>query len=270
MNSDPVLPPDFLTDKPNVARMYDYFLGGFHNFEIDRIAAEQVIAVHPDVPQAAWVNRAFLRRAVQFLAAQGIDQLLDIGSGIPTAGNVHEIAQKINPATRIVYVDIDPIAVRHSNMILESNPQAVAIRADARQPEQILAYPEVLRLLDFKRPLGLLLVAMLHFVGDDEEAYRLVRVLRDALAPGSYVAISHISHEGFPPEVVAQMEELYTRSTNPVKVRSRVQIARFFEGLELVEPGLVYAPAWRPEDASDLSSDRPERSGIFAGIGCKR
>jgi len=249
--------------------MYDYYLGGYHNFEVDRQAAEQVLALSPDSRLAAHANRAFLRRAVAYLVAQGIEQFLDIGSGIPTAGNVHEIAQRANPAARVVYVDSDPVAVRHSEAILAGNPHAGVIQADARYPEQILDHAETRRRLDFSRPVGVLLVAILHFVPDDTEAYRSVRVLRDAAVAGSYVVISHATNENLPREVVDQAEKLYARSTNPAKARRRAEIERFFDGLEMVEPGLVYVPLWRPESPDDLLLDQPERSLIIGGVGYK-
>ncbi len=234
----PVPPPTGTpADRPSVARMYDYFLGGYHNFAIDRQAAEQIVALYPDTPLVMQANRAFLRRAVQFLVAQGIDQFLDLGSGIPTAGNVHEIAQGLNPAARVVYVDIDPVAVAHSRAILRDNPHAAALLADARQPGAILAHPETRRLLDPGRPLAVLLVALLHFVPDDDQALGLVRELRDALAPGSYLAVSHASYEGMPRELIEQGERLYARTPTPVRSRSRAQIAEFFAGLDPVTDG---------------------------------
>jgi hypothetical protein len=263
-------PPDEISlDKPNPARMYDYFLGGAHNFAIDRQAAEQVAAIMPDLPRIMQANRAFLRRVVTFLVEQGIDQFLDIGSGIPTVGNVHEIAQDINPATRVVYVDIDPIAVRQSEALLRQNPNTTIIQADARQPEYILSHPEVCRMLDFTKPVAVLLVAVLHFVTDDVEAERLVRVFRDAIPSGSYVVITHGTYEGAPRNLIEQSEQLYARTTTPVKTRSGVDIGRFFEELDLIEPGLVYIPRWHPESPDDLFLDQPERSVGFAGVGRK-
>ncbi len=169
MGTPPTPPPGVSTDIPSVARMYDYFLGGYHNFAADRQAAERVLAQFPDTRFIAQANRAFLRRAVTFLGEQGIAQFLDIGSGILTVGNVHEIVQAGNPNARVVYVDSDPVAVIHSETILADNPNAAAVRADARQPEAILAHPEVRRLLDPARPLAVLLVALLHFVTDDRK-----------------------------------------------------------------------------------------------------
>lgn len=199
---------DELTAKPNAARMYDYYLGGANNFGVDREAAERIFEACPDARLFALTNRAFLRRAVRFLTEQGIDQFLDVGSGIPTVGNVHEVAQKANPNARVVYVDIDPVAVSYSQELLEGNANASAIRADARHPKLILAHPEVRRLLDLSRPLGVLLVAVLHFIPDDGEAYATVKTLRGEVAPGSYIAISHATHESMPLEAVKKGEDI--------------------------------------------------------------
>ncbi len=262
------LPDDVPLDKPSPARMYDYLLGGYHNFAIDRMAAEQMIALNPDAPLIMQAYRAFLRRAVKFLVAQGIDQFLDLGSVVPTVGSSHEVAQEFNPAARVVYVDIDPDTVRHSEAILEGSPNTAAVQADVRRPDQLLRHPNVSRLLDFSRPVAVLL-QLLHFVTDDEEAYQLVRVLRETMAPGSYMAISHGTYENAPREVVERLEGLYARSTTPVKLRSRVEIEAFFDGLELVEPGLIYGPLWRPEGPDDIFLDQPERSANFSGVGRK-
>ncbi len=256
-------------DTPSVARMYDYYLGGFHNFAIDRQAADTVATLHPDVALVMRANRAFLRRAVHFLIVQGIDQFLDIGSGIPTVGNVHEVAQRSNPSARVVYVDNDPVAVAHSAAILQGNDAAAIVQADARRPEQILSDPVVRRMLDFDRPLGVLIVALLHFIPDDGEAYGLVRAVRDAVAPGSYLVIGHGTMEGLPPERSAQMERLYAQTTNPGRFRSRAAVERFFEELTVLEPGIVHVPLWRPEGADDLFLHQPERSINFAGVGYK-
>ena len=256
-----------MNDKPSPARMYDYFLGGYHNFEIDRMAAQKVLEIHPETPLVMQSNRYFLRRVVNFLSQQGIDQFLDIGSGIPTVGNVHEIAQKANPNSRVVYVDLESLAVRQGEDILADNPNASIIEADLRQPEAILNHPEVGRLLDFERPVGILIISVLLFVPDDEEAYRAVRTLRDALLPGSYLAISHATYEGSPPELVEQIQQVYAGTPTPVKMRSHEQIERFFGGFELVEPGLVYVPLWRPEGSEDVYFTEPERAVNYGGVG---
>ena len=253
-------------DRPNAARIYDYLLGGYHNFEMDRLAAEKYIAALPDTRLGAQANRAFLRRVVHFCLEQGIDQFLDLGSGIPTAGNVHEIAQQTNPAARVVYVDVDPIAVAHSLAILRDNPNAAAIQADIAQPEQVLNHAEVKRLLDFGRPAAILFVAVLHFVPDDDQAYRAVRVFRDALTCGGYVAVTHLTFDDCP----RGMAETLTKSVlKTSKARTRAQISVLLDGLELVPPGLVYIPLWRPEGPDDVLFDQPERVIGLGGVGRK-
>ncbi|MGB3635407.1 MAG: SAM-dependent methyltransferase [Rubrobacteraceae bacterium] len=262
--------PDRLpTDRPSPARMYDYFLGGYHNFEIDRLAAQKILDINSETPLVMQANRAFMRRVVHFLTQQGIDQFLDIGSGIPTVGNVHEVAQKANPESRVVYADVDSVAVRHGETILAENPNVSIIEADLRQPELILNHPEVRRLLDFERPLAVLIISVLLFVPDDEAAYGAVRVLRDTVAPGSYLAITHGTHEGAPPEVAQRIQNVYANTPTPVKLRSYEEIREFFETFELVDPGLVYVPIWRPESSNDLYLKEPEMSVNYGGLGRK-
>jgi O-methyltransferase involved in polyketide biosynthesis len=255
-------------DAPSAARIYDYLLGGFYNFEVDRAVAQKITEALPDMPLFMRANRAFLRRVVRFLAEQGIDQFLDLGSGIPTVGNVHEIAQQANPSACVVYVDNEPVAVNHSRTILEGNSKATVIQADIRQPEVILGHPETRRLLDFNRPTAVLLLSILLFL-NDEEAYRVVRYVRDALVPDSYIAISHPTDDKTPPEQSERAEKLYAAIGAPVRVRSYNEVERFFDGLELVEPGLVHIPLWRPEGPDDLFLRNPELSGYYAGVGRK-
>jgi S-adenosyl methyltransferase len=268
------LPTVGLTDEqlriPSAARMYDYYLGGHHNLAIDRDAADAAIAIYPGFPLVMQVNRAFLRRAIQFLVGQGIDRFLDIGSGIPTVGNVHLIAQLANAAARVVYVDVDPVAVAHSAVLLQDNDGASIINADLREPEVILDQPTVRELLGSGQPVALILAFVLHFLVDDEQALRVVRTLRDALPPGSYVVISHGTVEHLPPDILDRLVRLYTTTSQPVRIRSRAEILNFFEGLELVEPGLVYVPLWRSEEEGDLLLDRPEQSSGFAGVARKQ
>lgn len=254
-------------DRPNSARMYDYFLGGHHNFAADRAAAERVRTVYPDVIRGAQANRAFLRRTVRFMAEQGIDQFLDLGSGIPTAGNVHEVAQEANPAARVVYVDVEPIAVIHSTAILRGNNQATIIEANAHEPKKILGHPEVHRLLDFNKPIGVLMLALLHFVIDDQEAQAMVARYREALMPGSYIAISHASLERVPDEIVTQFEQVYSQTTTPVKTRVLAQVEPLFAEMDVVDPGIVYVPLWQPEGSDDVFLDQPERSINLGGVG---
>jgi S-adenosyl methyltransferase len=251
------------------ARIYDYLLGGTHNFPADREAAKELVRLAPWAPAIARANRAFLRRAVRFLADSGVRQFLDIGSGIPTAGNVHEVAQVV-PDARVVYVDIDPVAVAESLDILHGNNRATALRGDLRDPETILNHPDVRRLIAFDEPVGVLLVSVLHFVPDDTQAYGAVDRFVGAVAPGSYLVMSHGSLAPDAPgaENVEAAEGLYkTRTATPVFGRDRAGVERFFARLEFVEPGLVYAPSWRPapEDPTDFA-DNPTSCAVLAGV----
>lgn len=265
MEQERWIPPEIPLDKPNAARIYDYLLGGYHNFAQDRSVAERLLQIYPYLFVSAQVNRAFLRRSVRYLLARGIDQFLDIGSGIPTMGNVHEVAQAVIPEARVVYVDIDPVAVAHCQTMLDGNERATAIRADVRAPEEILAHGEVQRLLDLERPLGLLLVAMLHYVVEDDDAFRAVAWLRDAVAPGSCMVLAHSTFVD-----PAQSEGLEVfRSVSDMSLRTRDQILRFFGDWPLEEPGLVPVPLWRPEGPDDPLMDEPERSFAFGGVACK-
>ncbi len=263
------VPDDVPLDRPNVARMWDYFLGGGHNFAIDRQAAEQAIKLYPDMPLVAQVTRGFLRRAVHFLLEQGVDQLLDIGSGIPTAGNVHEIAQRINPAARVVYIDFDPIAIVHSKAILRGVANAVAVQGDARRPEEIVGHPEVRNGLDWTRPIGMLAIAMFHFVPDDAQALSIVQALCDAVPSGSYLALTHATGDGVDQASAEQGEQLYKRTSAALHFRTHDQIAGLLEGLDLVEPGVVYVPLWRPEADDHLLVHQPVRTPNFTGGGRK-
>lgn len=258
-----------VTDKPNSARIYDYLLGGHHNFAQDRAVADRMTAIYPDAPLAARANRAFLRRCITWCVEQGISQFLDIGSGIPTVGNVHVVARRANPDARVVYVDSDPVAVQYSQDILQHERTTIAIQGDARQPERMLHHPDVQHALDFSKPVAVLLVTVLHFLTDDAQALQTVQTLREALAPGSYLALSHLTLDNAPADVVAQLETLYAGSNNPLKYRSHAAVARFFDQLELVEPGLVSLPRWHPDSPNDVFYEQPERSLLLAGVGKK-
>ncbi|MER6158853.1 SAM-dependent methyltransferase [Streptomyces sp. NPDC001868] len=254
---------------PSVARMYDYYLGGSHNFEVDREAARKAMEFMPGLPKIMQANRAFVRRAVRYAAGSGITQFLDIGSGIPTFGNVHEIAQDATPGARVVYVDHDPVAVAHSQAVLEGDDDADVVAADLRKPHDILTSPQVERLIDLNRPVALLLVAILHFVEDTDDPYGAVAELRDALAPGSVLVVSHASFEGIPlPQERAEgAVDVYKDIRNPLIMRSRGEIARFFEGYDMVEPGLVPMAKWRPDTAPE--DEDPYAFSGFAGVGTK-
>ncbi|MFJ8591693.1 SAM-dependent methyltransferase [Streptomyces sp. NPDC093598] len=252
---------------PSVSRMYDYYLGGSHNFEVDREAARRAMEFMPGLPKIMQANRAFMRRAVRYAADQGISQFLDVGSGIPTFGNVHEVAQAARPGARVVYVDHDPVAVAHSEAVLEGNEHAGIVAADLRKPQEILRSPEVERLIDLNRPVALLLVAILHFVEDEDDPYGAVAELGEALAPGSLLVLTHASYEGIPlpPERAGGAVDVYEDIRNPLIMRSREEIARFFEGYDMVEPGLVAMPRWRPDTAPE--DEDPYAFSGFAGVG---
>jgi hypothetical protein len=239
---------DLHTDRPHPARVYDYLLGGKDNFAADREAAQKGLQANPDSRIPPRENRLFLGRAVRYLAEQGIDQFLDIGTGIPSAPNVHHVAQGINPRSRIVYVDNDPIVLAHARALLTSHPDGRTdyIDADLRDVDTILRSPALSNTLDLNRPVGLLLIAILHFVGDEHDPWSIVERLLAALPAGSYLALSHLTGD-FRPEAWEKVAEVYRKQGVTMKVRSKQQIERFFTGLELVEPGLQILPAWRPD-----------------------
>jgi hypothetical protein len=255
-------------DQPSIARVYDYLLGGDHNLPADQKLGRSLAAVDPNVAVLARANRAFLRRAVRFGSQAGIGQFLDIGSGIPTEGNVHEVAQQASPAARVVYADIDPAAVAHSRVILAGNPGAAIIEGDLREPGAILGHPETRRLIDFRRPAGLLLVSVLPFLADAEDPWRVVATLRSALAPGSFIAVSHATDEGRPVTVQAMGKVYGDGVPTAGGIRSRADILRFFDGLRLVDPGLVNVPLWRPDSPGGVPAD-PGRFWVLAGVGVK-
>jgi SAM-dependent methyltransferase len=261
------VPEDVDMTVPSPARMYDALLGGAFNFEADRRAAAMAVQLVPDLADVAHSNRAFLRRALRFLLDAGVRQFIDIGAGIPGAGSTHELAQRSAPDARVVYVDIDPVAVAHGQAILAGNDRTVAISGDLRHPEQLLADPVLLRTVDLTQPVGVLLVAVLHLLTDQDQPDRVVATIRDAVSPGSYLVISHLSSARRPDEaakLAAQSRELGV----PITFRSEAEIAGYFAGLQLVEPGLVDLPSWRPESAEDLAED-PERSLGMAGVGLR-
>lgn len=254
---------------PSVSRIYDYYLGGSHNFEVDREAARKAMEFMPGLPKVMQANRAFMRRAVRFAVERGINQFLDIGSGIPTFGNVHEVAQSVDPGSRVVYVDHDPVAVAHSKAVLEGNGLTAVAAADLRKPREILDSPEVAAVLDLDRPVALLLVAVLHFIEDADDPYTAVAALRDALAPGSLLILTHAAYEGIPvpQEQAGGAVGVYRTIRNPLVMRSRDEVARFLDGYELVEPGLVAMPEWRPDTPVD-QEDPYAFSGV-AGVGLR-
>ena len=262
------------TGVPNPARIYDYFLGGKDNFPADREVAEQVVAIAPVARDIVEDNRAFLRRAVRLLAGEaGIRQFIDLGSGLPTQGNVHEIAQAAAPDARVVYVDNDAMVVTHSRALLAGDNTA-AIEADLRDPDSVMRHPEVRELIDFGRPVALLLLAILHFVPDDEDPFGIVARYTDALPAGSYLAISHGTRDiparpDMSPEAMAEMgakvERLYQLTTASLVTRTHAQVERFFDGFDLLDPGLVEIQLWRPDEDDALLP-----GGFYGGVGRKR
>jgi hypothetical protein len=258
-------PSAFDVSTPSPARMYDYFLGGENNFPVDREAGTQIKAALGDVltDDVVWENRRFLQRAVRFLAEAGIDQFLDLGAGLPTQGNVHEIAQEVNPDARVVYVDNDPLVRAHGHTLLAADDATTVITADMREPGSILADPELARLIDFSRPVGVLFVAVFHFIRDTEDPAGIVTTFRERLVPGSYVALTHLTTDGPPAEEIDQAVEIYKRATSPLVFRPRRRIEAFFDGLDIVEPGLVRPGQWHPE----LGDDGPTTEWLYAGVG---
>lgn len=254
-------------ERPSAARVYDFYLGGFHNFAADREMGRRAVELWPELPEIMQANRAFMRRAVRFLTSAGIRQFLDLGSGIPTVGNVHEVAQQAAPDVRVVYVDNDPVAVEHSRAILTGNPHTVVLEADLRDPDSILGDRELARMLDLSQPVAVLMVAVLHFVPEEAHPAALVARFRDAIVPGSFLVLSHASTDG-QPERTAEHRGLYQRTATPMTMRTRAEIAALFGGFEWVAPGLVYLPLWRPDPAAPVE-ERPERFTGFAGVGRK-
>ncbi len=256
---------------PNVARIYDYLLGGKDNYSADREAAMELVRLVPGALAACHGNRRFLQRAVRFLADEaGIRQFIDIGAGLPTQGNVHEVAQSAVPDARVLYVDYDPVVVSHAQALLADNRTVVAINRDLREPDQIIAHPALQALIDLDRPVAVLLVAILHFVADDDDPHGIVGRLKAAMPSGSYLVLSHVTADDVPAEVTREVRKLYDRTTSPATPRTRVDIARFFDGLEIVPPGLTDVSAWRglSEAGRELLSDsRPTL--FFGGVGRK-
>lgn len=257
------------TSRPHPARMYDAYLGGKDNYPADREAVRQVLRAFPEVRAMARANRAFMQRAVRFLAGEaGIRQFIDIGTGIPSAGNVHEIAGQVAPDTRVVYVDNDPIVHVHAHALLTGSGTTAIVLADMRAPEGILSHPNVRELIDFSEPVALLLIAIAHFLTDEEDPSRIIAVLRDALPAGSYLALSHGTADFHPPGTAGQAAAGYGKAAAPLVLRAHARVSAFFDGFELAEPGLVQAPLWRPDGRPPRPKDLA-KIGIYAGAGRK-
>ncbi|MEV4312911.1 SAM-dependent methyltransferase [Actinocrispum sp. NPDC049592] len=258
------VPADVDEGLPSAARVYDFLLGGGHNFASDRMVGQKVLEVQPNGRQIAGSNRAFLRRAVRYMLEQGITQFLDLGSGIPTVGNVHEVAQKLHPDARVVYVDYDEVAVSHSELMLGANDNAVIVNADLCQPEEVLKAKAVREMIDWTQPVGLLMVAVFHFVSDERDPRGVVARYRDALPSGSLLALSHLTADQMPDEMAGVVEAM-RNSRDPMFFRSFDEVSALFDGFDLVEPGVVSAPLWHPQ----YGVQDPTVEGVYVGVARK-
>jgi SAM-dependent methyltransferase len=261
-------PPDGIDiTRPNVARIYDYLLGGKDNFAADREAARQLIEAIPDVAAIARDNRSFLGRVVRYLATEaGIRQFLDLGSGLPTQANVDELAQGVAPEARVVYVDIDPVVASHGRALLASGDQVGMVLGDLCDPASILQHPDVTCRLDLSRPAAVLCTSTLHFIGDDADPHKVIAEYRDHLAPGSYLAISHGTLEEDPAGEGGKAEGVYRQASSQLHVRPIPEVLRFFDGFGLVDPGLAWITEWRPEPGT-APTGRPR--SMRGGVGRK-
>jgi hypothetical protein len=268
------VPPGIDITRPSIARVYDFMLGGKNNFAIDRQVGELALQIAPDAPESAIANRRFLRRVVRYMVAEaGIRQFIDIGSGLPTQGNVHEIAHEDDPAVHVVYVDNDPIVLAHGRALLADAHTTTVIQADIRDPEAILSHPEVGALIDFSQPVGLLLMAILHHLNDHEDPGGVAARLRDRMPSGSHVAISHFHNPGdalpdISKEAIAA-EKLFNEKLGTGRWRTRGEILAYFGDWELLEPGLVPMPEWRPEPGTGPSRQTHTYHTFIGGMARK-
>ncbi|MEU9782733.1 SAM-dependent methyltransferase [Streptomyces phaeochromogenes] len=263
MSQDGFRAEEIDTSRPHPARIYDYLLGGKDNYEVDRRAGDALAAVAPEVRIGLRANRAFLRRAVRYVVGSGVRQILDIGTGLPTSPNVHEIAREVTPDVRVAHVDNDPIVSAHAGALLSGSGVNSVVLADLRDPRAIVDHPDVRRVIDFDEPVAVLLVAVIHFLTDAEKPGRIVATLRDALPAGSFLVLSHATGD-FADRSDAQA--VYSKATATLNLRSRAEVERLFDGFELVEPGLAQAPFWRPD------TPPPARSGeigFYGGVARK-
>ncbi|MBV6699103.1 SAM-dependent methyltransferase [Kitasatospora aureofaciens] len=253
---------DLQTDRPHPARIYDYWLGGKDNFPPDRVAAEHAIAAAPDIPEAARENRAFLRRAVRYCVEAGVRQFIDIGSGLPARGNVHEVAQELAPDARVVYIDNDPIVLAHGRALLADNRSTTVLTGDLRDVEELLDRAELRSLIDLSQPVAVLLLAVLHFV-DDAQAAAAVRAVHSRVAPGSHLLLSHSTGEGNP-QRAAEVAKTWENTASNINGRGRAEVEAFFERWELLTPGVDFVPLWRPDGPTEHTT-----RWMYAGVGRK-
>jgi hypothetical protein len=255
---------------PNMARAYDFLLGGAHNLEPDRIVAQQAEELVPGARTIARINRAFLGRVVRDLVGVGVRQFLDLGSGIPTVGNVHEIAQNTAPECRVLYVDRDPIAVAHTELMLAGNDNAGVLGADMRDMDAILSSAQARRLLRFDEPIALLMVMMVHWLSDEDDPWGLIGQYRDALPSGSYLALSHVTADHSHDRIAGARELIRTsRSIDQLTPRTHAEVAAFFDGFELLEPGVTACARWLPTIYDTLDDELGEGTHVYAGVGRK-
>ncbi|OAA18940.1 S-adenosyl methyltransferase [Frankia sp. EI5c] len=233
------------TTVPSIARVYDAILGGKDNFPVDRAVAEELMRLAPRGRQSALYNRALLGRGVRLMAQQGIRQFIDLGSGLPTASNTHQMAQSVAPDARVVYVDNDPIVLAHGRALLAENDHTTVVTADFREPEQVLDHPDLTALIDFDQPVALLLFAVVHHIEDDEDPQGILAAYRDRLASGSHLFLTHFVTHG---EETAELEKVMLADLGRGRFRTLAEITTFFDGFDLLEPGVVYNPLWRPEE----------------------
>ena len=248
-------------EKPSAARAYDYLLGGNHNFAVDRDFVAKVIQLQPEVKRAAIMNRAFMRRAVLFMLDQGIRQFLDLGSGIPTVGNVHEIAQDYDPNAKVVYVDNEHVAVAHSQLLLESNPNAAMVHADINKPGLVMGDQVTKGLLDFSQPIGILAITIGHYILDD--APGVFAAYRDAVPAGSYLAMTHLTSDYLE---VGKLTNAMKQSQNNIVARTKAEIEELFGDWEILDPGLVMTSQWRPERGSEVPEEKSREDALYAGV----
>jgi hypothetical protein len=261
-------PPNIDTTVPSVARVYDAILGGKDNFAVDRVVAEEAMRTMSDGGNGARLNRAALGRAVRYMAERGVSQILDLGSGLPTAQNTHQIAQGVNPDARVVYVDNDPVVVSHGQALLGTGDGLAVVRGDLRQPTEILANPRVAGVLDFSQPVAVLCAAALHFVPDEEGPREIVAAYRDHIAPGSYLALTHGTvgtPENDPGGYAERVTNVYQSASANLHVRPLAEIAAFFDGFELLDPGVVWMGRWRPDPGTSPAAP----DALLAGVGRK-
>ncbi|MET7640692.1 SAM-dependent methyltransferase [Streptomyces sp. NPDC005438] len=268
--SDAGFTPDQIdTNTPHPARMYDYYLGGMDNYEVDRRAADELVNHSPDVRITARANRDFHHRAIRHLVESGVRQIIDIGTGIPTSPNTHEVAREADPDVTVIYVDNDPIVATYAGAKLTNSGNAGFVLADVRDPQAILRDSAVTELIDFSQPVAVLLVAVLHFVQDDEDPHGLISALTENLVPGSPLVLTHGTHDVIGEEGLRYATDAYKKSTANLRLRNHAEISSFFEGFELVEPGVVQLPLWRPEGTPATEEDLKRVHG-YGGVGIKR